>query len=82
MKKLSLALLCIFALSLSAYAQDYYWYKGKQIPLQRGNQRYIIYEGNDARGLDSLRIIETGDVSTSKNQLFNSRGRTLICQKD
>lgn len=68
MKKLSLALLCIFALSLSAYAQDYYWYKGKQIPLQRGNQRYIIYEGNDARGLDSLRIIETGDVSTSKNQ--------------
>ena len=68
MKKLSLALLCIFALSLSAYAQDYYWYKGKQIPLQRGNQRYIIYEGNDARGLDSLRIIETGDVSASKNQ--------------
>ena len=68
MKKLSLILLYIFAMSLSAYAQDYYWYKGKQIPLQRGNQRYIIYEDNNAKGFDSLRVLETGDIATSKHE--------------
>ena len=70
MKRVLFILLCIFATLSGAYCQDYYWYKGKQIPLERGNQRYIIFKDCNARGLDSLRIVETGDVSTSKNENF------------
>ena len=56
--------LFLFCLPLVIYSQDYYWYKGKQIPLKRGTQRYILYE----KGLKNLDIIEGGEVSFSKDE--------------
>ena len=70
MKRVSIIILCMLTILLGAYCQDYYWYKGEQMHLQRGNQRYIIYEDNNAQGFDSLRIVETGDVTTSKHENF------------
>lgn len=64
-----LFLLCLLGISLVAQSQDYYWYKGKQIPLQRGNQRYILYIENEVNGSEALQIVEGGEVSdfTDKN---------------
>ena len=44
-------------------AQDYYWYEGSKILLERGNQEYIVY--NDALLLksDKEKVIESGDLS-------------------
>ena len=44
-------------------AQDYYWYEGSKILLERGNQEYIVY--NDALLLksDKVKVIESGDLS-------------------
>ena len=49
MKRLLFILLSIVPIILSA--QDYYWYDGTKIPLERGNQEYIIY--NDSLLLES-----------------------------
>ncbi len=42
MKRLLFILLSIVPIIVSA--QDYYWYDGTKIPLERGNQEYIIYD--------------------------------------
>ena len=44
-------------------SQDYYWYEGSKILLERGNQEYIVY--NDALLLksDKEKVIESGDLS-------------------
>ena len=47
MKRLIYVVICLLCVSYSAFSQDYYWYKGKQIPLQRGNQYYILYEDHN-----------------------------------
>ena len=53
--------------SFYAYSHDYYyWYQGKQIPLRPGNQFYIIYNEKGNRGTDTLRTIEGGYLSFSK----------------
>ncbi|MEE1254136.1 MAG: hypothetical protein UHJ11_03680 [Paludibacteraceae bacterium] len=49
MKKiLFIGLLLSIALTISAQrqAQDYYWYDGAKILLERGNQEYIIYDNS------------------------------------
>lgn len=42
MKKLLFTLLSI--VPIVVLGQDYYWYDGTKIPLERGNQEYIIYD--------------------------------------
>ena len=42
MKKLLFTLLSI--VPIAVLGQDYYWYDGTKIPLERGNQEYIIYD--------------------------------------
>ena len=42
MRKLLFTLLSIVPIVL--LGQDYYWYDGTKIPLERGNQEYIIYD--------------------------------------
>ena len=42
MRKLLFTLLSI--VPIVVLGQDYYWYDGTKIPLERGNQEYIIYE--------------------------------------
>ena len=71
MKKVSYIILFILTFSLTAYCQDYYWYNGQKIPLHKGNQLYILYEGsNPAKDSGELRLIENGDISYfGKNNL-------------
>ena len=42
MRKLLFTLLSI--VPIAVLGQDYYWYDGTKIPLERGNQEYIIYD--------------------------------------
>lgn len=63
MKQNIYILLFLLNLSTTLFGQDYYWYGGKQIPLHRGNQRYVIYEDNNAKEVDVLPIIKNGSVS-------------------
>lgn len=64
MKRTTLVVLCLLSVILVAYCQNYYWYKGKQIPLKIGKQRYILYEDSDKTNLDIPHIIvkENGEV--------------------
>lgn len=48
--------LCLVCISLTTYSQDYYWYRGKQIPLHRGTQFYILYEDKNKGAIDSIAI--------------------------
>ena len=41
-------LLCVLYVTLYTYSQEYYWYKGQKIFLQRGNQSYVIYKEKHA----------------------------------
>ena len=61
MKRLILILSILFPILLSA--QDYYWYDGAKILLERGNQEYIIYDDSLLLELDKEKLIETGIVS-------------------
>ena len=66
MKKiLFIGLLLSIALTISAQrqAQDYYWYDGAKILLERGNQEYIIYDDALLLQSDKEKIVEKGDVS-------------------
>ena len=47
MKSLYSILLILSFITSVAYSQDYYWYKGNKIPLQHGNNWYILYEDNN-----------------------------------
>ena len=41
----------------------YYWYKNTQIPLEKGNQKYIIYDDALLLESDKEKLLESGDVS-------------------
>ena len=61
----------MLSVSLHAYSHDYYyWYQGKQIPLHKGSQFYIIYDAKESKGVDSLQVIEGGYLSFSKDSQF------------
>ena len=61
MKRLLFILLSIVPIILSA--QDYYWYDGVKILLERGNQEYIIYDDSLLLESDKEKLIESGNVS-------------------
>lgn len=65
MKRIFLAILFILPITIMTYGQDFYWYKGKQIPLRRGNQKYILYEESNKKSAP-LKVIEGGEISCSK----------------
>ncbi|MBQ2175221.1 MAG: hypothetical protein II453_09210 [Alphaproteobacteria bacterium] len=60
MKKSLLSILCL--LSIAGYSQDYYWYQNEKIPLERGNQLFIIYEDDFLKESDKQQIIHSEDV--------------------
>ena len=57
-----LCLACTFSINVNAQ-QDYYWYDGAKILLERGNQEYIIYDDALLLQSDKEKIVEKGDVS-------------------
>lgn len=44
-------------------ASGYYWYEGSKIPLEKGNQEYIIYDDALLLESDKEKLIESGNVS-------------------
>ena len=62
MKKVFIPLFLI-TMSLAASSQDYYWYSGQQIPLERGCRQYIIYEDDLLQESDKAQIAYSEDVS-------------------
>jgi len=62
MKRILYILVLMNVFPLNICSQDYYWYKGEQIPLQRGNQYYILFD-DQLKELDKSQIKESGDVS-------------------
>ena len=60
MKKSLLSILCL--LSIAGYSQDYYWYQNEKIPLEQGNQLFIIYEDDFLKESDKQQIIHSEDV--------------------
>ena len=64
MKRLLFILLSIVPIIVSA--QDYYWYDGVKILLERGNQEYIIYDDSLLLESDKEKLIESGNVSYPK----------------
>lgn len=61
MRRLLFILLSIVPIIVSA--QDYYWYDGVKILLERGNQEYIIYDDSLLLESDKEKLIESGNVS-------------------
>ena len=68
-KVLFIGLLLSIALTISAQrqAQDYYWYDGAKILLERGNQEYIIYDNSLLLESDKEKL------SYSENVLYPGR---------
>ena len=60
MKKSLLSILCL--LSIAGYSQDYYWYRNEKIPLEQGNQLFIIYEDDYLSESDKAKIAYSEDV--------------------
>lgn len=65
MKRILFLLTCLIGVLQPIFSQEYYWYKGKQIPLRRGNQKYILYEESNKKSAP-LKVIEGGEISCSK----------------
>lgn len=61
MRKLLFTLLSI--VPIAVLGQDYYWYDGTKIPLERGNQEYIIYDDSLLLESDKDKLIYTEDLS-------------------
>lgn len=62
MKRVLFTLLCMLTMLSYADCQDYYWYKGKQIPLQKGSNRYVIFPSQKANNLEQYQ--QTGETET------------------
>lgn len=61
MKKLFVTLFLI-GMAMVVYSQDYYWYKGTKVPLERGCRKYIIYENDKLSESDKSHITHSEDV--------------------
>jgi hypothetical protein len=61
MKKLFVTLFLI-GMAMVVYSQDYYWYSGNKIPLEKGCRKYIIYEDDKLSESDKSHIINSEDV--------------------
>ena len=47
---------------MTVCSQDYYWYEGTKIPLERGCRMYIIYEDDKLSESDKSQIVYSEDV--------------------
>ncbi|MBR0310122.1 MAG: hypothetical protein IJQ97_04470 [Paludibacteraceae bacterium] len=56
MKRYIYQIVCLIAISLAAYSQDYYWYRGQKLPLEYGNRQYILYQDNLLSESDKAKI--------------------------
>lgn len=63
MKRYISFVLCLLSISLAGYAQDYYYYRDEKIPLQRGNQQYIIFQDDLLSEADKAKLVKSEDVS-------------------
>ena len=61
MKNLFITLFLI-GMSMAVCSQDYYWYNGTKIPLERGCRKYIIYEDDNLSESDKSHITYSADV--------------------
>ena len=61
MKNLFITLFLI-GMSMVVCSQDYYWYEGTKIPLERGCRMYIIYEDDKLSDSDKSHITYSADV--------------------
>ena len=61
MKKLFVTLFLI-GMAMVVYSQDYYWYRGNKIPLEKGCRKYIIYEDDKLNESDKSHITHSEDV--------------------
>ena len=52
----------LIGMSLTVCSQDYYWYKGTKVPLERGCRKYIIYENDKLSESDKSHITHSEDV--------------------
>ena len=52
----------LIGMSMTVCSQDYYWYSGQQIPLERGCRKYIIYENDKLSESDKSHITYSEDV--------------------
>lgn len=55
-------LICCSVNVFDAGTSDYYWYKNTKIPLERGNQEYIIYDDAFLQESDKEQLVKSGDV--------------------
>ena len=60
--KTKLFILGFLFATLAAYSQDYYWYKGEKIPLQRGNRQYILYQDSRLNESDKTQLVFSEDI--------------------
>ena len=63
MKKFIYSALILMSFSLAVQAEDYYWYNGNKIPIQHGNQQYIMFVANSLQESDMAKLEYTEDVS-------------------
>lgn len=61
MKNLFITLF-LLGMSMVVCSQDYYWYRGTKIPLERGCKQYIIYEDDKLSESDKSHITYSEDV--------------------
>ena len=71
MKRILYLSILTFCLSFTLYSQNYYWYKGKQIPLQQGELKYIVYEKNSKNANENPQLIESGEVDSYSQGLYS-----------
>ena len=52
----------LIGMSMMVCSQDYYWYRGTKVPLERGCRKYIIYENDKLSESDKSHITHSEDV--------------------
>lgn len=52
----------LIGMSMTVCSQDYYWYRGTKVPLERGCRKYIIYENDKLSESDKSHITHSEDV--------------------
>ncbi len=56
-------MMVLLTVTISIFAQDYYWYGNKKIFLKRGDERYVLFKNDKGNMLDSSLYIKTGIAS-------------------
>lgn len=83
MKRLLYFTFCLLCIALASYSQDYYWYKGSKILLEKGNLQYIVFAKQDSLCMSS-NIIETDYISSVKgeNIMWGTISKEVLLDSD